>query len=97
MCVPGIKIFVNVTIITTSLEIKGRFQSRSLGSSLANERSLVRILRRILDAIFFIKDSLDAVGRFLVIIYSIDVLPANLLYKWFGEEDFALIASKYNV
>ena len=28
---------------------------------------------------------------------SVDASPANLLYKWFGEEDFALIASKYGI
>ena len=35
--------------------------------------------------------------NFYVKLNSIDVSPANLCYKWFGEEDFTLIASKYNV
>ena len=28
---------------------------------------------------------------------AVDVSPANLLYKWFGEDDFTLIASKYGI
>ena len=35
--------------------------------------------------------------NFYAKLYSIDVSPANLLYKWFGEQDFEFIASKYNV